>query len=75
MKNNIKLNKETKSEMISKIKYYFSKERDEQIGNLACGMLLDFIVEELAAEFYNQGVMDSYNYIADKCEDLLSIQK
>lgn len=76
MKNNyIKLSKETKAEMISKIKYYFLKERDEEIGDLACDMFLDFITEELASEFYNLGVMDSYNYISDKCEDLLSIQK
>ena len=73
--NNIILSKEIKAGMLDKIQTYFLKERDEEIGFLASSMFLDFITEELAAEFYNQGVMDCYNYITDKCEDLLSIQK
>lgn len=76
MKNshNIKLTKETKAEMILKIKYYFQNERDEEIGDLAAMLILDFIIEELAAEFYNRGVYDSYIYMNERCEDLLSIQ-
>jgi len=39
------------------------------------GLMLDFILEELAPEFYNQGVSDSYTYMKDTIEDLLSIRK
>lgn len=74
-KDKIKLDKEKRENMISAIKNYFSKERDEELGDLASGMILDFIVEELASEFYNQGVLDSYKYMNDRCEDLLSIIK
>ncbi|HCX63368.1 MAG TPA: DUF2164 domain-containing protein [Clostridiales bacterium] len=76
MKNNkIKLTNEKREYMISAIKNYFSKERDEDLGDLASGMILDFFIDELATEFYNQGVYDSYVYMNDRCEDLLSIQK
>lgn len=61
--------------MISAIKNYFSNERDEDLGDLASSMILDFFIDELASEFYNQGVYDSYAYMNDRCEDLLSIQK
>jgi len=61
--------------MIAEIKNYFSKEREEEIGDLASGMILDFIMEKLAPAFYNQGVSDSSNYMRDASEDLLSIQK
>ena len=74
-KNKIKLTQEKKDIMISAIKKYFLNERDEELGDLASGLILDFIMEEIATEFYNQGVCDSYKYMNDRCEDLLSIQK
>jgi uncharacterized protein (DUF2164 family) len=73
-KDTIKLTKEKKEFMISTLKEYFLKERDEELGDLSSGLLLDFIIEELAPEFYNQGVYDSYKYIGERVEDVLSIQ-
>ncbi|HWI54649.1 MAG TPA: DUF2164 domain-containing protein [Desulfobacteria bacterium] len=71
----IKLGKEKRQAMIAEIKDYFLKERDEELGDLAAGFILDFITEKLAPEFYNQGVFDSYSFISEKVEDLLGIQK
>lgn len=73
--NKIKLNKDKRDEMISEIKEYFLNEREEELGDLASGLVLDFIIDKLANEFYNQGVYDSYKYMEDRIEDLLSIQK
>ena len=61
--------------MVSEIKNYFSKEREEEIGDLAAGLILDFILEKLAPEFYNQGIDDAHTYMQDAAEDLLSIRK
>jgi uncharacterized protein (DUF2164 family) len=74
-KNNIKLSKEKREQMAMAIKTYFSTERDEELGDLASDMILDFFVNELASEFYNQGVYDSYRYMNERCEDLLAILK
>ena len=74
-KDKIKIGKETREDMISSIKNYFEKERDEELGDLAAGLILDFIMEELAPEFYNQGVYDSYQFMNIRCEDLLTIMK
>lgn len=71
----IELTKEKRKDMISAIKNYFYNEREEELGDLASSLILDFIIEELAPEFYNQGVYDSYKYMNDRIEDLLSIQK
>ena len=73
--NTIKVTKEQRDEMIAAIKHYFLKSTEEEIGDLQAGLMLDFILEELAPEFYNQGVSDSYTYMKDAIEDLLSIQK
>jgi uncharacterized protein (DUF2164 family) len=67
------LSKEKKDEMIKIIKNYFLNERDEDLGDLASGMILKFITEELAPEFYNQGVYDAYKYINERSEDVLTI--
>lgn len=75
MRNKIELNKEKKDEMIRLIKDYFLNERDEDLGDLAAELILDFFVENIAPEFYNQGVYDSYVFIKDKAEDLFAIQR
>lgn len=68
------LTKEKKDEMLKSIKDYFYNEKGEDLGDLATMMLLDFFIKELAPEFYNQGVNDSYVYIHEKIEDLFSLQ-
>ena len=70
----IKLSKEQKEEMASAIQRYFLQERDEEIGALASSLMLDFIIKELAPEFYNQGVSDSYQFMNERTEDLISLQ-
>ncbi len=74
-KENFNLSKEQKEDMINSIKNYFYNEREEELGDLAANLLLNFIIEELGPEFYNAGVYDSYKYMNDRIEDLLSIQK
>lgn len=72
-KERIKLEKERKEDMVKAIMSYFKEERGEEIGHLAAGMILDFIVEELAPEFYNQGVQDSCAYMNERVEDMQSL--
>jgi uncharacterized protein (DUF2164 family) len=75
MKNKFKISKEKRDEMVSSIKTYFSEQRNEDLGDLGASIILDFIMDELAPEFYNQGVFDSYVYLNDRVEDVLGIQK
>ena len=74
-KDKIELTKEKRSEMIWEIQQYFLDKRDEDLSNLASGKILNFFIEKLAIEFYNQGVCDSYKYMNHRLEDVLSIQK
>jgi len=73
--NGIKITKERKDEMVARIQNFFLKEREEEMGDLAAGLILDFILEKLAPEFYNQGIDDAHKYMQDAAEDLLSIRK
>jgi len=74
-KDKIKLTKEKREDMISSIKEYFYNEQGEELGDLASSKILNFIIDELALEFYNQGVNDSYKYMNKSIDDLLAIQK
>ena len=75
MNNKIELNKDKKDYMIAAIKEYFLNEREENLGDLAAALILDFFIEKLAPEIYNQGVQDSYIYMTEKVQDLFEIQK
>lgn len=74
-KSEIKLSKEQRDEMIAAIKSYYLREKEEKIGDLAAGLLLDFIAEELAPAFYNQGVSDAQQFMAEKLDELPVILK
>lgn len=75
MSSKIKISKDKREAMILAIKTYFQNERNEELGDLASSFILDFFIEKLAPEIYNQGVFDSYSFISEKTEDLLGIQK
>lgn len=71
----IKISKEDRDEMIAALRQYFLKERDEEMGDLAAGLLLDHFIEHLAPVFYNQGVYDAHRYMKDAAEDLMALRK
>jgi uncharacterized protein (DUF2164 family) len=75
MRKNMDISKEKRIELRDKIKAYFQNERDEEIGDLAASLILDFVIEELAPEFYNQGIFDAYKYFSDRTEDILGLQR
>jgi len=74
-KKKFNISREKREDLINEIKTFFYEERDEEIGDLAAGIVLDFFMDKLAVEFYNEGINDSYRYMQDRVEDLLGIQK
>lgn len=70
-----KLSKEREQQLLNDIQEFFLTERDEQIGDLAASIVLDFIINTIGSEIYNQGITDSYKYMSDRVEDLLGLTK
>ena len=52
----IELSKEARQQAISSIERYFEQERDERIGNIAAGALLNFMLQEIGPSIFNQAV-------------------
>jgi len=70
----ITISKEEKEKLISEIQEYFLEERNEELGNLAAGFILDFIIDNIAPTFYNQGIRDSIRYMNERVEDLYGLE-
>ena len=55
----IELDKEPRSQAIKSIQGYFEEKRDEELGNLEAGFLLDFFLEQIGPIIYNRAVSDA----------------
>lgn len=64
------LDREAKTEAVRRIQAYFANERGEELGQLAAGLLFDFIIEELAPLFYNAGLADAQALLARAVDGL-----
>ncbi|KOO42790.1 DUF2164 domain-containing protein [Priestia koreensis] len=75
MTKKFELSPQQEAEMIASIKAYFLEERDEELGDLAARLILDFISNKLAPHFYNKGVADAHQYLSERLEDVFEIQR
>ncbi|MGV1059441.1 DUF2164 family protein [Clostridium perfringens] len=73
--NNFDISKEKKDFLKEELLKYFKLEKNESLYDEELDKLIRFFVENLGAQFYIQGVIDSYKYIVEKSDDLLSIER
>ncbi len=73
--NNFDISKEKKDFLKEELLKYFKLEKNESLDDEELDKLIRFFVENLGAQFYIQGVIDSYKYIVEKSDDLLSVER
>jgi uncharacterized protein (DUF2164 family) len=66
----ITLPDQTRTDLIHSIKRYFLEERDEEMGDLQAGFLLDFVIKEIGPSIYNQAIRDAQRRFQDAVTDL-----
>jgi uncharacterized protein (DUF2164 family) len=66
----IELDKDSRSEAVQSIQDYFTQKRDEELGNLEAGFLLDFFLEQIGPTIYNRAVSDAQALMQDKLIDI-----
>ena len=59
----IKLSKEERERIIPFIQNYFAEERNEDLGELAAGFVLDFVLETIGPFIYNKGIQDAQTFL------------
>jgi len=60
---NTYLSDDQRKSAIDDIVNYFTTERDQRIGNIGAGEILDFFLETIGPAIYNQGIADSKKII------------
>lgn len=66
----IEFQKETKEEIVQKIKSHFREELGQEIGGFDAQFLLDFFVKEIGPYFYNQALTDVYKLLEKHMESM-----
>lgn len=61
---------EQKEDLVIKIKAYFEKELDCEIGGFDAEFLLEFFAQEIGGHFYNQGLQDASKVMSEGMEAL-----
>lgn len=74
-KERIDLEKGDRTAALASLKRYFREERNEELGDLAVQLVLDYIAEEIGPRFYNQGVRDAAKFLGERLEDLSALEK
>lgn len=74
----IKLDKESKRDLIRSVQEYFEVERSETIGDLGAEQLIDMILSSAAPHIYNKAVQDARKLVGQKLlqveDDLYSLE-
>ncbi|MES9941147.1 MAG: DUF2164 domain-containing protein [Candidatus Thiodiazotropha sp. 6PLUC2] len=66
----IEFSKDEKELIVHKIKRYFSKEMDQEIGQFDAEFLLDFFSEKIGPYYYNRGLHDARAVLESRLENI-----
>lgn len=66
----IELPKQARADAIASIRRYFEENLAEPIGELAAGLLLNYIVEEIGPVIYNRAIGDAQARVQQRVADL-----
>ncbi len=69
----ITLPADQRKQAMAALRAYFTANMDEEIGDLKAGLLLDFVLSELAPSVYNQAIADARTFFEERTSDLGAI--
>jgi len=66
----IELPDAARAQSVASIKRYLTEELDLDVGELKAGLMLDFILKEIAPSVYNAAIGDAQSFLRDRVADL-----
>ena len=66
----VQLDDDRRSGSIDRLKGFFLEEFEEDLSSFRADRLLDFVLEVIGPNIYNQGVTDAQKFIQEKLDDL-----
>jgi len=68
MPDTITFSPQEKARLVEKIKTYFARELDQEIGGFDAEFLLDFFSREIGGHYYNRGLYDAMDTLKAKLD-------
>ena len=66
----ISLSAEDRAQAVHSLRRYAEAELEAPLGDLAAGLLLDFVLEEIGPAVYNRALADAQRHLAARLADL-----
>jgi uncharacterized protein (DUF2164 family) len=66
----ITLSPDARKQALASIKQYATENLDQELGDLQAGLLLDYVLKEIAPSIYNRAIHDAQTYLQDRVADL-----
>jgi len=66
----IEFTKQEKELLVQKLKYYFTNELNQDIGQFDAEFLLDFFGKELGVYYYNRGLTDAQDIFKSRVDSI-----
>jgi uncharacterized protein (DUF2164 family) len=70
----LQLTIEEQRQLIKSVQDFFLREQDQEIGDLAAMLIIDFMIKQLGPVYYNRGIQDAIKVMGDKLDDLYGLQ-
>ena len=64
------ISEEKRKESIEEIINFFINNRDEEIGIIAAGDILDHFLQTVGIQIYNKGIEEAINFLRDRFESI-----
>ncbi len=65
-----KLSDARRSELLLALQGFYIEQFDVEVSSFQAEQLMDFFIERLGAQLYNQGVQDARRFMMQKLDDL-----
>jgi uncharacterized protein (DUF2164 family) len=66
----LELSKQDRATAVASIQRYFEENMPEPIGELAAGLLLNFVIEEIGPAIYNHAITEAQTRLQQRVADL-----
>ncbi len=66
----LQLSAQQKQDMVARVKSYFEREMQSDIGGFEAEFLIDFFANEIGGHFYNQGLFDAQQLLNEKLDEM-----
>ena len=72
-KKSITISDDARKQATAALRAYFVEHLEEEIGDLKAGLLLDFVLTEVAPTVYNQAIADARAFFEERTADLAAL--